>query len=179
MRKISLKSKKGDLPDMLIFIVTIFIFAIGLLVLAFVVPSISQGLETAGLNASTEGQDAIDELSELGANGLTKGFFFLFMGLIMSTMITSFLTNTHPIFMFMYIFFLGVTLFVGGYLGNAFEQFASSPVLVETLGSQGLISSVMQNIVIITLIVGALSMIIVFAKFSRFSFGSGRGVGSL
>ena len=37
---ISLTSKKGDLPDMLIFMITIFVFAIGLLVLAFVIPSI-------------------------------------------------------------------------------------------------------------------------------------------
>ena len=85
---------------------------------------------------------------------------------MISTMITSFLTRTHPVFLFMYIFFLGITLFVGGFLGNAFEQFASSPVLVDTLGSQGLISVVMQNIVMITLVTGALSMIIVFAKFA-------------
>ncbi len=172
---ICLKSKKGDLPDMLIFLVTIFVFAIGLLVLAFVVPSIADGLSDAGLNESSGGYDAIDELSELGANGLQKGFFFLFVGFIMSTMITAFLTRTHPIFLFMYIFFLGVTLFLGGYLGNAFEQFASSPVLVDTLGSQGLISVVMQNIVIITLITGALSIIIVFAKFSSFFGGARQG----
>lgn len=163
---ISLNSKKGDLPDMLIFIVTIFIFAIGLLILAFVIPSITDGLNDGGLNESSEGKQTIDELTELGVNGLQKGFFFLFVGLIMSTMITSFLTRTHPIFLFMYIFFLAVTLFIGGFLGNAFEQFAKSPVLVDTLGTQGLISIVMQNIVIITLVTGALSMIVIFAKFA-------------
>ncbi|GAH03651.1 unnamed protein product, partial [marine sediment metagenome] len=41
-----------------------------------------------------------------------------------------------------------------------------SDALASTLASQGLISIVMQNIVVITLIVGALSMIIIFAKFS-------------
>jgi len=172
---ISLHSKKGDLPDMLIFIVTLFIFAIGLLVLAFVVPAIADGLSQAGLNESSGGFDAIEEISELGANGLQKGFFFLMVGLIMSTMITSFLTRQHPIFLFMYIFFLGITLFIGGYLGNAFEQFATSPVLVDTLGDQGLISIVMQNIVIITLVTGALSMIIIFAKFSSVNSGSRQG----
>ena len=106
---------------------------------------------------------------------MQKGFFFLFVGLVMSMMITSFLTRTHTIFLFMYIFFLGVTLFIGGYLGNAFEQFATSPVLVDTLGSQGLISVVMRNIVMITLITGALSMMIVFAKFSSFLGGNRQG----
>ena len=170
---ISFQSKKGDLPDMLIFIVTIFTFAIGLMVLAFVLPSIADGLSDAGLNDTSEGFNAIEELSILGSQGMQRAFFFLFVGLIMSTMITSFLTQTHPIFLFMYIFFLGVTIFVGGYLGNAFEQFASSPVLVDALGSQGLISVVMSNIVMITLVTGALSMIIVFAKFSGVGGGAG------
>ncbi len=164
-----LKSKKGDLPDMLIFIITLFVFAIGFLILAFVIPTIADGLNNAGLNESDPGAaKTIEEIAELGASGMQKGFFFLFVGLIMSTMITSFLTRTHPIFIFMYIFFLGITLFLGGYLGNAFEQFAVSPIMVDTLGSQGLISAVMQNIVIITLVTGALSMIIIFAKFSSF-----------
>ena len=170
-----LKSKKGDLPDMLIFIVTVFVFAIGLLILAYVIPSISDGLNTAGLNASAEGSRAIDEIAELGANGLQKGFFLLFVGLIMSTMITSFLTRSHPIFLFLYIFFLGITVLVGSYLGNAFEQFATNPVIADTLASQGYISIVMQNIVMITLVVGALSMIIVFAKFSSFLGGTSQG----
>lgn len=161
-----LKSKRADLPDMLIFMITIFILAIGLFIMAFIIPAIADGLGGAGLNESSGGFKTIEELSEFGANGMQNGFFLLFVGLIMSTMITSFLTRTHPVFLFMYIFFLGVTLFVGGYLGNAFEQFASSPVLIDTLGSQGLISIVMQNIVLITLVTGTLSIIIVFAKFS-------------
>lgn len=164
--------KKGDLPDMLIFIVTIFILAIGLLIFAYIIPAISDGLAGAGLNESSAGYNAIEELSELGATGIQKGFFFLFIGLIMSIMITAFLTRTHPIFMFLYIIFLGVTLFLGAYLGNAFEQVATSPVLAETLGTQGYISIVMQNIVLITLVTGALSMIIIFAKFSSIFSGN-------
>lgn len=162
-------NKKGDLPDMFIFIVTAFVFSIGFMILAFIIPAVADGLlATGGLNESQGALNTIEAIRELGATGMQRGFFFLMIGLMMSTMITSFLTKTHPIFLFMYIFFLGITLFVGGYLGNAFEQFASSPVLVDTLGSQGLISIFMKNIVIITLITGALSMIIIFAKFSSF-----------
>lgn len=168
----NLVSKKGDLPDMLIFVVVIFSLAIGFLVLSFVLPTIADGLDTAGLNSTTGAADTIDEIATLGSEGIQKGFFFLFVGLIMSTMITSFLTTTHPVFLFMYIFFLGITIFIGTFFGNAFEQFATSPVLVDTLGSQGYISIVMQNIVMISLVTGALSMIIIFAKFSSLRFGN-------
>ena len=161
-----LRYKKGDLPDMLIFLITIFIFAIGFLILAFVIPEITSGLESAGLNSTVEGQNAIDEVTEFGINGIQKGFLFLFTGFIMGLMISSFLIRTHPIFIFLYILFLGLTVFLGTFIGNAFEQVATSDALADTLASQGLISIIMQNIVLITLIVGALSMIIIFAKFS-------------
>ncbi len=160
--------KKGDLPDMLIFLITIFIFAIGLLIFAFVIPEISLGLETAGMNDSAEGKSAIEELTELGDEGMQKGFLFLFFGFIMGLMISSFLIRTHPIFLFLYIIFLGLTVFLGTYIGNAFEQVATSSALAPTLATQGLISIIMQNIVLITLAVGALSMIIIFAKFAGF-----------
>ena len=172
---LKLKSKKGDLPDMLIFLVTAFILAVGLLIFAFVIPSITDGLCVAGMNESSEGASAISGLRELGVEGLQKGFLFLFTGLIMGTMISSFLIRTHPIFMFLYIFFLLLTLFIGGFLGNAFEQVATTSALADTLGTQGLISVVMQNIVLITLFVGALSMIIIFAKFSSFGGRSSGG----
>ena len=168
-----LRYKKGDLPDMLIFLITIFVFAIGLLIFAFVIPEISDGLITAGMNSSSEGALAIDELTELGVNGMQKGFLFLFTGFIMGLMISSFLIRTHPIFIFMYILFLGITVFLGTYIGNAFEQVATSDALAATTADQGLITIVMQNIVLITLVVGALSMIIIFAKFSSTGGGGG------
>lgn len=171
-----LKYKKGDLPDMLIFLITMFIFAIGLLIMAFIIPAISDGLNTAGLNTTSEARLAIDEIAELGNEGMQKGFLFLFTGFIMALMISSFLVRTHPIFMFMYILFLGITVFLGTYMGNAFEQITTSPALVATTVDQGLITIVMQNIVVITLVVGALSMIIIFAKFSGIRSGAGGGI---
>lgn len=172
-----LRYKKGDLPDMLIFLITIFIFGIGFLIFAFVIPQITGGLEVAGFNNTAEGTAAINELEEFGVNGIQKGFLFLFVGFIAGLMITSFLVRTHPIFIFLYILFLGITVFLGTFIGNAFEQVASTPALADTLASQGLISIIFQNIVVITLVVGALSMIIVFAKFS--AIGSGRSGSAL
>jgi len=171
-----LKYKKGDLPDMLIFLITIFIFAIGLLIMAFVIPAISDGLNTAGLNSTSEAIGAIDEIAELGNEGMQRGFLFLFTGFIMALMISSFLVRTHPIFLFLYVLFLGITVFLGTFMGNAFEQVATTDALAATTANQGLISIVMQNIVLITLVVGALSMIIIFAKFSGIGSRGGGGI---
>ena len=164
------QTKKGDLPDMLIFLVSITILAIGLFVFAFIIPTISTGLAEAGLNDSAEGASALNQMTNLGTNVIQKGFFLLFVGLIMATMVTSFLGRTHPIFLFLYIIFLGITILLSTYLGNFYDTLTATGIFAETLASQTLINVVMNNIVKITLGVGALSMVILFSKFA-----TGRG----
>jgi hypothetical protein len=159
-------NRKGDITDMLIFIVIVFILAIGLFIFAFVVPQISDGLNDAGLNSTSEGASAITSLSDFGTITIQRGFFLVFAGLIISTMVTSFFARTHPIFLFLYILVLGVTVFLGIYLGSVYQQISSTPIFVDTVASQGLINIVMNNIITIVIAVGALSMIIVFSKFS-------------
>jgi len=177
LKFLRLKEKKGDLPDMLLFMVTVFILAIGLFIFSFVIPEITDGLSEAGLNESAEGLDAIQQVEEIGTVVIQRGFFFLFVGLIISVMVTSFLSSTHPIFFFMYILFLALAIFLATYLGNAYTQLTSNPIFVERMADQTLINLVMDNIILITLAVGALSFIIIFAKFR--SGGSAGGVGSL
>ncbi len=166
MRILKLRNKKGDVTDMLVLIVVVFILAIGLFIFAFIIPQIGSGLNDAGLNGTTEGASAITSLSNFGTITIQRGFFLLFVGLIISTMVTSFFARTHPIFLFLYIMILGITVFLGIYLGRAYQDLTEISVFADTLASQTLINIVMNNIITIVIAVGALSMIIVFAKFS-------------
>ncbi len=161
-----LKNKKGDVTDMFVFLLVVFIFAIGLFIFAFIVPQITGGLNDAGLNSTSEGAGAIDSLSSFGTITIQRGFFLLFAGFIISTMVTSFFARTHPLFLFLYILVLGITTFLGVYLGNTYQTFSNTPLFADTLATQGLINIVMNNIITITIAVGVLSMIIVFSKFS-------------
>ena len=167
LRRIS-KDTRGDVTDMLIFLILIFVFAIILFILTFVISEISEGLRTGGLNNTVEGTDAIDQLDSFGVRGIQRGFFLLFVGFIISTLLTSFLVRTHPIFMFLYILVLGITIFIGTFLGNAYNALVTNPIFSEQLISQTLFILVMDNIITILIAVGALSMIIVFSKFSSF-----------
>lgn len=165
MRSI-LKKKKAELSDMLIFVITIFILAIGFFILIFVIPAISGGLRNAGLNNTEEGMGAIDQMDTIGTQTINYGFMLLFGGLVMSIMITSFLVRTHPIFLFLYIFFLAITLLLSIYLGNVYYDLQHNEIFASTVDNASFINVVMNHIVEIALGVGALSMIIVFAKFN-------------
>jgi hypothetical protein len=161
-------NSKAELTDIMIWMLTMFILAIGLFILMFIVPSISGGLRTAGLNNSVEGSNAIASLDTISTSVINNGFLMLFVGLILSVMITSFMVRTHPIFLFLYILFLGITILLSFYLGNAYFQMTSNPVFANMVNTATYSNLVMSHIAEITIAVGALSMIIVFAKFSTF-----------
>ncbi len=174
--KFLIRNRKGDITDMLIFVIVVFILIAGFFVFAYIVPQITNGLKDAGLNNSVEGSNAIDKLSDFGTVTIQRGVFLLFVGLIISTMVTSFFARTHPIFLFLYIIILGITVFLGVYLGNAYEDMSQIPIFAETLASQTLLNVIMSNIITIVIAVGALSMIIVFSKFATGGSGGGQAI---
>lgn len=165
IRSLYPKGKKAELTDMFIFVVTLFILGIGLFIFMFIIPSITSGLRTAGLNNSVGGANAITSLDGFGSM-INNGFLILFVGLVISIMITSFLVRTHPIFLFLYIIFLAITVLLSFYLGNAYYQMIENPVFASMAATATFSNWILGHIAEIVIAVGALSMIIVFSKFS-------------
>lgn len=157
-----IKRKSGDITDSLALLVTLFVLAVGLFIIAWIIPTISSGLNTAGMNNTAEGRSAITQLTDFGTNGIQRGFFFLFIGLCIAQLISSFYIDSHPIWLFLYIIFMVLTVIIGAYLGNAYEQMISVSNFAGF--TQGYITVVMQNILKIVIGVVALSLIIIFSK---------------
>lgn len=164
-----MKGKKGDIFDMLSLVIVLAVLAIGLFIMAWIVPQIGEGLGNAGLNNSAEGRNAINQLNDFGVNGIQRGFFWLFIGLCAAQLISSFYVDTHPIWLWLYIIFLGLSIIIAAYMGNLYSQITSEDVFAGF--SQGYMALVLSNIVKIALGVGAISMVIIFAKWSYFSGG--------
>ena len=165
-----IKGKKGDITDMLSFLVTIIGLAIGLFIMAWVIPKITDGLNSANLNNSAEGKAAIQKLEDYGYNGIQKGFFWLFIGLCIATLISAFYVDTHPVWLVIYIIILGITIVLAAYLANAYEQVILNPAFEGF--EQGYITMIISNIVRILVGVGAASIVIIFGKWAYFSGGS-------
>jgi hypothetical protein len=157
------KSKHGDITDSFAFLITIFIFGIGMFILAWIIPSITSGLNLANLNNTVDGSNAISQLNDFGINGLQRGFFFVFIGLCIAQLISAFYIRSHPIWLFLYIIFLALTVIIGAYLGNTYEYIIGLDAFSGF--TQGYITIVMQNIIKIVIGVGVLSMIIIFSRY--------------
>jgi hypothetical protein len=161
-------NNKGELSDMLVWVITIFIFAVGLFILAYVSPQIIGGLKTAGLNSSSAASNAIEDTQATLGFTINSGFLILFSGFVMSMLISSFLVRTHPIFIFLYIFFLIISLILALYVGNAYYDLQNNSVFVDNQDNTSFINTIMNHLVEITLAVGALSLVVMFSKFSTY-----------
>jgi hypothetical protein len=158
-------NKKGDVVDSISFVIVVFILAIGFFIIAFIIPSITNGLSSAGLNNTSEGANAISKLNDFGTQGIQRGFFFVFIGMCIGVLISAYFIDTHPIFLFLYIILLAIAVILAVYLANAYETFSQIDAFSAFYATQGLFTLVVSHIVLITIIVGVLSFIIIFAKF--------------
>lgn len=157
-----MKQKKGDILDMMSLVIVLFLLIVGFFVISFTIPYITSGLKVAGLNNSAEGINAINKLDDFANTGIQKGVFFVFIGLCISVLISSFFADTHPIWLGLYIFFLIMTVILAGYLANTYETMIG---LNNFNGwTQSYMTTIMQHIVLITVIVACASFIIMFGK---------------
>ncbi len=160
-------NKRGDLTDSLAFVITVSVLAIGLFVMAWVIPQISTGLNSANLGNTPEGAAAIATISDLGVNGLNTGFLWLFIGLCIAQLISAFFIDQHPVWLFLWIIFLGLSIIIAAYLGNTYETLINNTAFNGF--AQGYMTMIMSNIVKLSLVVSALSMVIVFSKWAFFN----------
>ena len=165
MERKKLFNNRGDITDMMVLLIVLFILAVGMIIIVYTITSIVGGLNVSGLNETTETAQAIEGLDNFGQIMIQRGFLLLFTGLIISVLITSFFANTHPIWLFLYIIMLGITILAGVYLGSAYQEIQTLNILSDVIDSQPMINFVMNNILTIISAVGILSLIIVFAKF--------------
>lgn len=122
-------------------------------------------LRNTALNESATSEIAAEGIDDVTTHGIQNGFMLFFAFLVIGIFITSFFVRVSPIWLFLYIIFLVVTIITAAYLGNAYHKVEQIAVFSENASSFTMITWVMQHLVLISLAVGAISMIIVFSKF--------------
>jgi hypothetical protein len=156
-------NKKGDATDMLILVISIFFLAMIFLTYWYFTTTTATALEATPLN-TTNTQAGIQSLRDLGVYGSANGFMMIMGALFLALMISSFLIDVHPIFIFIYIIMLIMTILVAVFLGNAYAMITAQEPMLSAAQAQPQIDAVMRNIVRVALVAGVLSIIVVFAK---------------
>jgi hypothetical protein len=167
-----MKNKRGDVTDPIIWMLVAVFLAISFIVVLYVNSQISDIISNTALNESDAYSSIDSAFDNINTTVAQRGYVLFVSLLIIGILVSSFLVRIHPAFLFLYILILGFTLFVGIYMGNLYETVIGVEEFAVVAADQPMITFFMQNIVKITLAVGALSMIIVFSKI----FGGGGGL---
>lgn len=162
-----IQNKKGDVSDIITFMIIIFFLGVAFIVVAFVNDKFYDVVNDTELNETTVAPYVLTHLNNMTTITIQRGFVAIFAFLIIGMMLSSFLVRIHPIFIFMYIIFLAVSVFSVIPLANAYQLLINADALSEVASQQTMITWIMQHIVMIILGVGALSIIITFAKLSE------------
>lgn len=155
--------KNGDITDMLIIVISIFFLAVIFLTYWYFTTTTATAFRGTPIYTN-ETSAGVQALQDLGDKGSSQGFVMIFAALFLGLIISSFMVNVHPVFLFLYIIMLSVSIIVAIFLGNAYGLMVSQTPFDQAAIANPVIDAVMRNIVRITLAVGALSMIVVFAK---------------
>lgn len=158
------RNKKGDVSDIITFMIIVFFLAVSFLVVAFANDQLKDAIEESALNDSNTAGNYTAAIDNITTNTVHRGFALIFGFIVIGMMVSSFMVRIHPIFLFMYIIFLAISIFTCIPLANSYEMLMESSAIAEVAAQQTMINWIMQHLVIITLAVGALSMIIAFAK---------------
>lgn len=163
--------KKGNVfTESLIYIVSIFII---ILVMVFSVKLFK------GINPTFQTQDTITQQSKDMLNNVDNYIPTLFNNLILmiiillwiTVIVFSFLIDSHPIFFVVGFFLLMISLIVGMFIGNVYNNIAESEALSETMSYFTVANWFFTHIHIVMVLVGASILISLYVK-SQYSGGT-------
>ena len=169
MRKRQLRSlklnKKGDLTDLALYMVISVFLAISLIVVLFVNNVIKTDVIEGTVLGNTTAATSILESFGTVNDYTTQNAYAMMMGLLLiSVVVSAFLVRIHPAFIIVYLIVVAFVIFVAVFIGNMYEDVMQNDKLKEIAEKLPKINFFMENIVMITLIAGALSMLIAFSK---------------
>lgn len=162
-----LKGKKADATMIILILIIIFYLVVSFLVVNFVGIKFTEVMETTALNETDASPKIIDAMETITSKTIDNGFLLIFAFLIIGIIISSFLIRIHPVWLFLYIIFLGMGILLAVFLGNAYQDITEHGVFAEAVTNMPKTMWVMQHIVKIILGAGALSMIVIFSKIFR------------
>jgi hypothetical protein len=162
INNMKMKSKKASIFD--VFFVGAMLF--GLAIVILVALYFSDAITTAMLPAFNSSQPAMDAMIAMQSALPTLDYFFLaiFIGFILTMIISGFLIDTHPIFTLIYFLMLILAIVVSVPIANAFEAIISDPIFASVASHLTMTAYIMSKLPLITLILGIIMIIVIYGK---------------
>ena len=157
-------NKKGSIEDSIFVIILLFIVAIFLIIMYVVSGAISAAAIPAFENVSAGSSVGMVSVNNIFDNTMNYVYLAIFFGLIISLVVTSFLTPTHPIFfIFAILIFIGLMI-ASVALSNIYEAMTSSATFTAAVAHMPIMDYIMLHLPLIAIVIGVLSAIIIYSR---------------
>lgn len=156
-------NKKGNIPDLVFILVIVFLFAMFTFIGFTVYGAWSDQVMDEPLFNTTVG-NSIDDSADRSLAVLDYAFIFIFLGLVLSTIILGFQVRTHPVFFFLSLLALVVVVILGAQFSDIFTTFSESGDIAAATSNYVIISYFMANLPMFLVFAGIAIMVIFYAK---------------
>lgn len=160
---------KGSLQDMPLIAVILMVTAIGIFV----------SYITLDAFFSAAPIQAIEQATDIGDSGMASlvilgnSFLFIFIAFGIASVISSFYTDTHPVFFVFSILIFAICVMIVGIFSDTFVELASSQVLLPIAAEFVMLVDTMSNLMTLSIVLGAMIIIALYAKRDDLQRGQG------
>tara|TARA_R100001530_G_C4295255_1_gene149070 strand:- start:207 stop:710 length:504 start_codon:yes stop_codon:yes gene_type:complete len=158
-------NKKGNVPDLIYILVILFSLGITIIIAATF-----YGQYTANIATNPAFDNPTNANVEASANQMFSSldyiFIFIFIGLIISTIILGFQVKTHPVYFFISFILLIVVTILAGSMSNVYEQFStnSTAIVTDTAANYTAMNFLFSHLPLFIFFIGVVIMVIFYAK---------------
>jgi hypothetical protein len=154
---------KGSITDLVYVLILIFVFGFVAIIANMIYDKYT---EQTALNPAFNTPQNTE--IETNAQTLLTNFDYIYVFFIVAMAIiaiaSSFWIKTHPIFFFVSIFMLIISIILAAMFGNIFSKAAENDLLSVSVAEYTIIPFVMAHLPTIILLIGALLLVILYAK---------------
>lgn len=160
-------NRKGDATDIIFFGVIIFFLAVSFVVVIFVNTKLSEVVSGTVLNESAAAPSIIQGFTHINETVTQRGYVLIFAILIIGQLVSAFLVRIHPVFIFIYLFTLVMSIIDAVFLSNLYQAVIENAQFAAIATNYPMITYIMQHAIKILIAVGSLAMIITFSKLAQ------------
>ncbi|PLW80761.1 hypothetical protein C0585_01000 [Candidatus Woesearchaeota archaeon] len=163
-------NKRGSISDVAFWIIMIIAFSVLVLIMSYAFTQVNDQLKTSPIGANNESAAALDY--ETSVIGYFDGLFLaVFIALSLAVLITAYFIYSNPIFVPVYIIALGFLVLISTVGQYIYNSLINNPDLASTGTSNPMMTLIMSHLIISSIVIGVLSMILIFSKKSGESVG--------
>lgn len=156
-------NKKGAFVDFILYLVIIFILAISLLVIGYVVNTYNTAWQSSGI-ATGYASTIMSDYQSRFATTWDNWFLFLIIGYIMVTLILAFALRNHPVFAMLSVFGMIILGIVAVHFANAFFDVSTTEAFIGVRDSFPMMKYFLTYLPHLVIILGVVFIIILYSK---------------